>query len=246
LGALHRLSRGSEEATPETAPESLRDIRPAEPEDAVFVYFAGHGASAQSHFYMIPHDLGYQGHRDELNRAAVDAILAHSISDEDLMQAFETIDAGKVVLVIDSCNSGQALEAAEKRRGPMNSKGLAQLAYEKGMYILTASQNYQLALEFEQLGHGLMTFALVEEGLKGFVPGVGRGGELDVREWLDYAARRVPELQQNMVSESRSIQRGSEQENSTLRAIAAQQPRVFYRREPDLQPLIIGKFRAKP
>jgi hypothetical protein len=40
-------------------------------------------------------------------------------------------------MVIDACNSGQALEAEEKRRGPMNSKGLAQLAYEKGMYILT-------------------------------------------------------------------------------------------------------------
>ena len=35
--------------------------------------------------------------------------------------------------MIDACNSGQALEAEEKRRGPMNSKALAQLAYEKGI-----------------------------------------------------------------------------------------------------------------
>ena len=68
--------------------------------------------------------------------------------------------------MIDACNSGQALEAEEKRRGPMNSKGLAQLAYEKGMYILTAAQSYQAALETSQLGHGYLTFALVEEGLK--------------------------------------------------------------------------------
>ena len=68
--------------------------------------------------------------------------------------------------MIDACNSGQALEAEEKRRGPMNSKGLAQLAYEKGMYILTAAQSYQAALEAAQLGHGLLTYALVEEGLK--------------------------------------------------------------------------------
>ena len=36
----------------------------------------------------------------------------------------------------------------------MNSKGLAQLAYEKGMYILTAAQSYQAALEAAQFGHG--------------------------------------------------------------------------------------------
>ena len=34
----------------------------------------------------------------------------------------------------------------------MNSKGLAQLAYEKGMYILTAAQSYQAANEAERYG----------------------------------------------------------------------------------------------
>ena len=48
----------------------------------------------------------------------------------------------------------------------MNSKGLAQLAYEKGMYILAGAQSYQAALEAEELGHGYLTFSLVEEGLK--------------------------------------------------------------------------------
>ena len=93
-------------------------------------------------------------------------ILSHSISDVELEEAVEGLDAGHLLLVIDACNSGQALEAEEKRRGPMNSKGLAQLAYEKGMYILTAAQSYQAALEAAQLGHGLLTYALVEEGLE--------------------------------------------------------------------------------
>ena len=60
----------------------------------------------------------------------------------------------------------QTLDAEEKRRGPMNSKGLAQLAYEKGMYILTAAQSYQAALEASRIGHGYLTYALVEEGLR--------------------------------------------------------------------------------
>lgn len=84
-------------------------------------------------------------------------MLARGISDQELEAAFEPMDAGQIVLLIDACNSGQALEAEEKRRGPMNSKGLAQLAFEKGMYVLAAAQGYQAALEVEKLGHGLLT-----------------------------------------------------------------------------------------
>ena len=101
-----------------------------------------------------------------LDQSRLDTLLAHSISDQELERAFEPIDAGDLLMVLDACNSGQALESEEKRRGPMNSVGLAQLAYEKGIYILTAAQAYQAALEASDLGHGFLTYALVEEGLK--------------------------------------------------------------------------------
>jgi hypothetical protein len=82
----------------------------------------------------------------------------------------------------------------------MNSKGLAQLAYEKGMYILTAAQSYQAALEATKLGHGFLTYALVEEGLKtqaaDFEP---KDNQLLLREWLDYATNRVPQMQQETI-----------------------------------------------
>src|SRR5207249_11770463 len=149
------------------------------PEDAVVVYFAGHGTvgsclsattrqvNAKDRFYLVPHDLGYKEEIPErCQQKMLDEVAHHSISDEELTKAFEGIDAGQILLVIDACNSGQALESEEKRRGPMNSKGLAQLAYEKGMYILTAAQSYQAALEAAQFGHGLLTYVLVEEGLK--------------------------------------------------------------------------------
>ena len=123
-----------------------------------------------------------------LDANAVDTILTHSISDLELEAAVEGLDAGALVLVVDACNSGQALEAEEKRRGPMNSKGLAQLAYEKGMYILTAAQSYQAALETSQLGHGYLTFTLVEEGLKQTLADrTQKDGLVSVREWFDYA-----------------------------------------------------------
>ena len=37
----------------------------AQPEDTVFLYYAGHGTAQGSRYYLIPHDLGYQGRRAE-------------------------------------------------------------------------------------------------------------------------------------------------------------------------------------
>jgi len=65
------------------------------------------------------------------------------------------------------------------------------------MYILTAAQSYQVALESPQRGHGYLTYALVQEGLKTSEADVDpQNGQVTVREWLDYATQRVPQLQQ--------------------------------------------------
>jgi len=195
---------------------------------------------------LIPHDLGYQGQRTELDAAGLKEILAHSVSDLELERAWEGIDAGEMLMVIDACNSGQALEAEEKRRGPMNSKGLAQLAYEKGVYILTAAQSYQAALEAEQLGHGYLTYALVEEGLKSAAADLEpTDGEVMLREWFDYATNRVPAMQEQKMLAARDIKvelafvEGEEKKEVDERSV--QRPRVFYRREPESVPLIVAK-----
>jgi WD40 repeat protein len=119
-----------------------------EPEDAVLLYFGGHGIAREQRYYLIPHDLKYDGPRRSLVRPeALDQVVSHAISDEDLDRALERVEAAQILLVIDACEAGQALEGSEWRRGPMNSRGLAQLAWEKGMYILAGSQAYQSALE---------------------------------------------------------------------------------------------------
>ncbi len=233
-----------------TKPNILRALdelsERTQPEDAVVVYYAGHGVAAADSFYLIPHDLGYMGSRLAIGPQSLDTIIRHSISDRELERVFEKVDAGQTLFVIDACNSGQALEAEEKRRGPMNSKGLAQLAYEKGMYVLTAAQSYQAALEVEQLGHGLLTFVMVEVGLKSlaadFAP---KDGTVAVREWLDFAVEQVPQMQLRKMKEGRSLginvsfvegEGGiADPERKSL-----QRPRVFYRHEPGAAPLVIA------
>jgi WD40 repeat protein/uncharacterized caspase-like protein len=251
LAALKRLSGEAATTLPTGAPESLLKLKPAQPEDVVIIYYAGHGTAQQSAFYLIPHDLGYQGERTKLDQSGLNSILAHSISDKELEGALETVDAGELLFVIDACNSGQALEAEEKRRGPMNSKGLAQLAYEKGMYILTAAQGYQAALEAAQLGHGYLTYALVEEGLKSAAADTApRDGRVYVREWLDYATERVPLMQETKMKETRGFGFGfveaDEKRNDSAKGddtakSAVQRPRVFYRRELEAHPLVVAK-----
>ena len=228
--------------------KSLTDLSgKIQPEDAVIIYFAGHGTAQGNRFYLIPHDLGYSGSRTRLDSLGLRNILAHSISDEELEGAVAGIDSGQLVLVIDACNSGQALEAEEKRRGPMNSKGLAQLAYEKGMYILTAAQSYQAAKEAARLGHGYLTYALVEEGLKTNVSDrAPRDGQVLLREWLDFATGRVPEMQQEKIGEQRKQGRQLEQlikfaESDTGSERNLQRPRVFYRRETENSPLVVAR-----
>ncbi len=219
----------------------------AQPEDAVVVFFAGHGTAQQNQFYLIPHDLGYTGDRTHIDAAALQTILGHSISDRELEQSFEGIDAGQFLLVIDACNSGQALEAEEKRRGPMNSRGLAQLAYEKGMYVLTAAQSYQAALEASKLGHGYLTYALVEEGLKtAAADNQPQDGQVLLKEWLDYATQRVPQMQAEKINEAkgRQLQQvvafvpGEEKTDPAKRNL--QRPRVFYRRELEATPFVVA------
>ena len=152
------------------------------------------------------------------------------------------------MLVIDACQSGKTLESDDPRQGPMNSQGLAQLAYEKGMYILAAAQGDQAAKELSQLGHGLLTYALVDEGLKqGKADDDPKDGQILLREWLDYSTARLPELQldgmKRMAALGRdiSIVGGENQRSVSLNKRETQRPRVFYRREPELIPFVIAK-----
>jgi WD40 repeat protein len=254
LLAVKRLG-GDESALPPGAPPDLARLKRAQPEDTVIIYYAGHGIAQGACFYMIPHDLGYAGARTKIEPAGMKTLLDHSLSDRELEAALDGVDAAQMLLVLDACNSGQALEAEDKRLGPMNSKGLAQLAYEKGMFILTAAQGYQAAKEATQLGHGLLTYALVVQGLReGAADSRPRDGQVLMGEWLDYATERVPLMQLETMKQSRGLLGGLQKpplvfvdgeervidpENRSL-----QRPRVFYRRELAARPLVVTKIQG--
>jgi WD40 repeat protein len=242
LYVLHRLA-GIEGPARPAPPPQLPQLKAAEPEDTVVIYFAGHGEAYKKRFYMLPHDLGYAGPKRDPSNEDLENIRAHSISDKDLEVAFEEVNAGQILFVLDACHSGQALEAEEKRRGPMNSKGLAQLAYEKGMYVLAAAQGDQAAWEAHALLHGLLTYALIEEGLKqGRADRAPNDEHILLQEWLDYAIERVPQLQEEQMqardSSKNPLAFVEGEKDVELSKRSLQRPRAFYR--PDLPFLLIA------
>jgi hypothetical protein len=126
----------------------------------------------------------------------------------------------------------------------MGSRGFGQLAYNKRMRILAASQAADVAFEDARLGHGLLSFALVNDGLKeklaDFNP---RDEKITLGEWLRYGVQRVPTLVEEVLqgkrpavsSEKRELaltekKRGlvlDVAEDAKQRSRVAQQPALF-------------------
>jgi hypothetical protein len=172
-----------------------------QPEDDVIVYFAGHGIKLGSRFYFLPRDVD-----PDASGPAGGRLAATSLSDQDIERTLGPVDAARILVVLDACQSGQLLDTSDDlRRGPINANGLAQLAFEKHIQLVAASQAYQNALEWSVLGHGLLTYAMIVEGFEELKADTEpRDGHLTFEELARYAVRRVPQLQTEQ-GRSRSI-----------------------------------------
>ncbi|MBV9923582.1 MAG: caspase family protein [Acidobacteria bacterium] len=174
--------------------EVLREIpnasqlKRATPEDLVIVSFSSHGyADERGRFFLFASDTGKTGSlRDALARA---------ISSDELGAWLRDVDAGELVLVVDACHSAASVQGEGFKPGPMGSRGLGQLSYDKGMRILTSTQADDVALESALVEQGLLTYALTHDGLEGaradFRP---KDARITVAEWLAYGVERVPAL----------------------------------------------------
>jgi hypothetical protein len=77
----------------------------------------------------------------------------------------------------------------------MGSRGLGQLAYDKGMRVLAASQAEDVALESDLIRQGLLTYALVRDGLEARqADRRPSDGIITLSEWLEYGVDHVPAL----------------------------------------------------
>ncbi|MGF9764650.1 caspase family protein [Microvirga sp. 0TCS3.31] len=180
--------------------EQIDKIMKATPDDLVVLAFSGHGyTDKQSRFYLLPSDSG----TEKLSEATLAQVAPKLVSSEELSEALRQVDAGELVLIIDACHSAASVETPGFKPGPMGDRGFGQLAYDKGMRILAATQASDVALESEKVGQGLLTYALVQEGLRAkdgqsWKADADRDGSITMAEWLSYGEKRVPGLYEDI------------------------------------------------
>jgi WD40 repeat protein len=175
---------------------NLEKLQPATPDDLVLVLFSSHGyADRAGNFYLIPYDTGAG-----TEKVFTETVRQHSVSTDDLSSWLRDVDAGELVMIVDACHSTAAVEGRGFKPGPMGSRGLGQLSYDKGMRILTATQADNVALENKSIAQGLLTYSLTRDGLESqhadFKP---RDKTITLLEWLEYGEDRVPKLNDEII-----------------------------------------------
>jgi uncharacterized caspase-like protein len=206
--------------------EKLRQVTP---DDLVVISFAGHGYNEGGQFYLVPSDTG-QGKGNKIDSE----FMARSISSNELSTWLKDVDAGDMVMIVDACQSAASV-GGEFKPGPMGSRGLGQLAFDKGMRILAATQADDAALESDLIRHGLLSYALIQDGLDGwqadFQP---KDRKITLAEWLNYGVDRVPSLLEEILAgkvEARgtSSKRGAATiiRSASVKSSGLQQPSLF-------------------
>lgn len=168
------------------------DLAVSMPEDLVLVMTSTHGfTDTAGEFFLVPSDV-----RD----AAFLGWEASCISSAELTAWMRDVDAAEIAMIVDACQSAGAVEQEGFKPGPLGSRGLGQLAYDKRMRLLAACQKAGVALEDGGLGHGFLTYALLHDGLGGDLAadGAPKDGVVTLGEWLAYARDRVPVLDEQL------------------------------------------------
>lgn len=175
------------DVTRQSIVQTLRDIaHEAAPSDVLIFYYAGHGVMSQTaepeFFLALPQVTQLYGN---------DALLSqHGLSASQLRDLARSIPAQKQLFILDACQAAGALQQLALR-GAAEQKAIASLARSTGTYWLTATGSDQFAVEFETLGHGVFTYALLE-ALRGAAD--DGDAQLSVREIDAFLQSRVPDL----------------------------------------------------
>lgn len=164
--------------------------------DIVLVFLSGHGvnqiAGEQDYFFLTP----------EADPSSIGAMTARTaaISGTELGEKLSTIAASKQVVILDTCHSGAFANRNIKTRSVSGDYRRAWQAIRDttGTWMLAGSAADQLSYESANIGHGMLTYALLEAIDKASAQGLrqSESGELfvDVERWLEYAAVRVDSL----------------------------------------------------
>ena len=185
------------EATADGIEKAIAEIADkARSQDTLVVFLAGHGTTVGQRYYFIPHD--FESEADELE----DDIRTQGLPGDVLGDWIGAVPALKRVVIFDTCQSGGTIRISRTARSPFAFRGaLERLSRSQGIFTLAATSATDEAQEVPDLGHGVLTYALlaamgaVDQGPLRTQP-LKRSEEhvVQVRDWFSFAQDKVPRL----------------------------------------------------
>lgn len=166
------------QATQSAIESELERLTLCREDDVVVIAFSGHGSPTHE---LVTYD------------ASVYDLANSAISLDSLTEWFSRIPSRHLLCILDCCFSGgmgaKVLQVDTIPRDLLSTEeALNQLSGE-GRLILTASTATEPAWENNKIGHGLLTYYLLE-ALQG-APEVKQAGKISVYQLLEYVTQRV-------------------------------------------------------
>jgi hypothetical protein len=246
---VHVTALLDEQATKSAILQAIADCaQKAQAQDTLMVYVASHGFAVGQRFYLIPHDfqlaagvplqepprpsalVALRGYSDASDQREA-AVRAKGLAIDELGEALAGVPALKRVLIFDTCHSGSAIQLAGKQHNPFAFRGaMERFSRAQGVYSLSATAADELAAETKEVGHSLLTYALlaavraVEGGPLKDKPLAAESEEkaIDVLRWFAYVRQQVPGLYERYVGRPQQIEvSGDDQPSFPLLAIPA-------------------------
>mgnify|MGYP000114241842 CR=1 FL=1 len=171
--------------------------RAAKAEDVLVLYLSGHGlaygGAEKSQFHYLTQGIA----NDDLSDTRIRE--QFTVSSQDLTRWMNIIPALKQILIIDACNSGQAIQ--DLRAKKLNSsqiRALDRMKDRTGMFILSGSTADKMSYETSEFGQGLLTYALLQgilgDAIEERVVNNRMTRYIDVMKLFQYAKDKVETL----------------------------------------------------
>jgi WD40 repeat protein len=170
-------------ATRENIAATFADIAArAKLQDALIVLLAGHGKSVSGRYYYMPVNTLFGG-PDRRN------ITSEGIPTETWQQWIASVQVDKKLLIIDTCESSDAVFITRGSREELSREtAVNRLRQSIGHSVITAAR--QAALEVNRLGHGVLTYAVLE----GLAEPPRAGTLIQIRDLDAHVLTAVPRL----------------------------------------------------
>ena len=200
-----------EAATRKQIREALRAVAAsAQPQDTLVAFLAGHGTMVGQRYYFLPHEF-----RAEAGAEFDGEIRRQGLPGDVLAEEMAAAPALRRILILDTCNSGGAINLTSRGRDPFAFRGAVErLNRTHGIFTIAAAAVGEEAKEIDELGHGVLTYSLLA-GLRAVDRGPlvddylrpnNRDRVADVMGWFGYASGHVPRLMKKYFQREQDVQ----------------------------------------